>query len=92
MNCAFEMSSCGMIHITSFMTIVSGIHIILRVCVSNFRGSNTGNGLRCHDVHIKFMKIDPGIRKSLGGKGIHLQTQQADLISLHLDLAYFPCF
>jgi hypothetical protein len=74
------------------MKIGTGIQVILRFCFGSFRGSNAGNGLRCHDVHTKFIKIDPGIQKSLGGRGIRIQTQQGVLISLRSFLVHFPCF
>lgn len=79
-------------HVPGFMKIGTDIQVILRFRFSNFRGSNAGNGLRCHDVNIKFIKVDPGIQKSLGGRWIPIQTQQGVLISLRSFLSHFPCF
>jgi hypothetical protein len=37
---AVEMASCGMIYVPSFMKIGTGVQVILRCCLRNFRGCN----------------------------------------------------
>jgi hypothetical protein len=61
MTCAIQVGLDDMIYIPSFMTIGSGIQVILRFCLSNFGGCKIGNSdgrdlqsaplkwLRCHD-------------------------------------------
>jgi hypothetical protein len=39
---AVEMASCGMIYLSSFMTIATGVQAILRFCLRNLRGCNVG--------------------------------------------------
>jgi hypothetical protein len=39
---AVEMASCGMIYITGFMKIGTGVQAILRFCLSNLKGCNVG--------------------------------------------------
>jgi uncharacterized protein YraI len=36
------MASGGMIYIPSFMNIGTGVEVILKFCISNFRGCNVG--------------------------------------------------
>jgi hypothetical protein len=37
-----EMTSCGMIYLSSFMKIGTGVQAILRFCLRNLRGCNVG--------------------------------------------------
>jgi hypothetical protein len=39
---AFEMASCGMIYIPSFMKIGTGVQAILMFCFSNLNACNVG--------------------------------------------------
>jgi hypothetical protein len=39
---AIKMASCGMIYISSFMNIGTGVQAILRFCFRNLRGYNVG--------------------------------------------------
>jgi hypothetical protein len=38
----FEMATCGMIYIPSFMKMVTGAQAILKFCLRYFRGCNVG--------------------------------------------------
>jgi hypothetical protein len=42
MKYAFEMASCGMIYISCFMKIGTGVQATLRVCLRYMRGYNNG--------------------------------------------------
>jgi hypothetical protein len=39
---AFEMASCGIMYLPSFMKIATGVQAILRFCLRNLRGCNVG--------------------------------------------------
>jgi hypothetical protein len=42
MKYTVEIALCGMIHLSSFMTIVTGVQAILLFCLRNLRGCNVG--------------------------------------------------
>jgi hypothetical protein len=42
MMCPVEMASCGMIYLSNFMKIGTGVQAILRFCLRNFRDCNVG--------------------------------------------------
>jgi uncharacterized protein YraI len=39
---SFEMASCGIIYLPSFMKIAAGLQAILRFCLRNLKGCNVG--------------------------------------------------